>query len=310
MPAPRTPGFNLRVLLLTLFLSSGAASGQSADTPILDEERIKQENIYHGQGEQRPEGYVIDRSLRAYGRILSEAFNRALSALGPGDRWLDIGAGMGEALLDYYADRYDAAASASHECRGGKARAIAISIEDRRTSRWHETAASLAPQQIEYHFGKRMSEYSMAELGRFKVITDVIGGFSYTERLSAFMEKVLDLLTINGSFFTVLQDVQSEAGSNPPFYEGASYLTVINNSTGVDMQICSWLKSISCVAVSCSLKAGWRPPVEAYHVRKVCNNVVVPELTMIHFEAGTPPERGFWLANPRRTPGQRTEAAR
>jgi len=304
------PGNRLRILLLALSLWSAAAFCQSNGSPIIDEERLKQEGIYHGRGEHRPEGYVIDRSLRAYGSILSRAFNRTLADLGGQDRWLDIGAGMGEALLDYYADRYDAAQAARHECRGGKARAVAISIEDRRTTRWHEITSSLAPQQVEYRSGKPMSQYSTAELGRFQLITDVIGGFSYTERLSAFMEKVLGLLTINGSFFTVLQDVQSEAGSNQPFYDGASYLTVINSTAGPDVRICSWLKSISCVEVACTLKADWRPPVESYHVRKVCNNVAVPELTMIHFEAGTPPERGFWLANPPRGAFERTEAAR
>ena len=68
-------------------------------------------------------------------------------------------------------------------------------------------AASLEKGQLEYLFNKRLREYSREELGRFQVITDVIGGFSYTEDLSQFMEKVLTFLEPNGSFFTLLQDV-------------------------------------------------------------------------------------------------------
>jgi len=47
--------------------------------------------------------------------------------------------------------------------------------------------------------------------------------------------------------------------------------------------------------VTCELKKGWRPPVEAFQVQKVCNEVKVPALTPVHYEAGTPPERRFVL---------------
>ena len=40
-------------------------------------------------------------------------------------------------------------------------------------------------------FGKRLREYSPEEIGQFQVITDVMGGFSYTQDLSLFMEKTL-----------------------------------------------------------------------------------------------------------------------
>src|SRR6185436_12274933 len=98
--------------------------------------------------------------------------------LGPKDRWLDIGAGEGQAILDYYTADYDARHVDGQARRGGKkARAVAMSIEDRRTPKWLQKAASLDSNQIQYLYDKSLREYSGSELGRFQVITDVVGGF-------------------------------------------------------------------------------------------------------------------------------------
>ena len=146
-------------------------------------------------------------------------------------------------------------------------------------------------------FDRRLRDYKLEELGQFQIITDVIGGFSYTTDLTLFMEKVIGLVALDGSFYSVLQDVHSEVGTNQPYYEKSPYLTEIKDTSGAEVKICSWLKSISCVHVTCELKKGWRPPVEAFQVQKVCNEVKVPALTPVHYEAGTPPERTFLLKN-------------
>ena len=57
--------------------------------------------------------------------------------------------------------------------------------------------------------------------------------------------------------------------------------------------MCSWLKRIACVEVVCEPRAHWKPPLESYRVRKVCNDVKVPPLTPLHYQAGTPPERRY-----------------
>jgi hypothetical protein len=278
------------VALLLFHLWFGQAHAGEAPVPKFNEERSKQETIYHSIGEQRPDGYVIDRTLSAYTQALPAGFDRSLSGLGAKDRWLDIGAGEGQAVLDYAS-----AVPPGGQTPPPKAQAVAMSIEDRRTPAWHRTAAVLGANQISYLSNKRLGEYSSQELGRFQVISDVIGGFSYTENLSVFMEKVLSLLDINGSFYTVLQDVQWESGANKPFYAGATFLTTIKNADGAEVKVCAWLKSISCVEVSCEGKTGWRPPIENYSVRKVCNDVVVPTLAPTHYVAGTPPERAFQI---------------
>jgi SAM-dependent methyltransferase len=285
-------------LLVLQALWWGGAYAQPAATPKFKEEASRQEGIYQSRGEQRPEGYVIDRGLISYTFTLPGEFDRSLANLGPTDRWLDIGAGQGQAILDYYAPRYDSMHAEGREQRGKKAQAVAISIEDRRTPLWSQTAAGLEPNQIQYFFGKRMGEYSVKELGQFQVITDLLGGFSYTESISRFMEKVLELLTVNGSFYTVLQDVHSEWGANRPYYPNARFLTEIKNADGSELRVCSWLKQISCVQVTCELRPEWKPPVEVYRIHKVCNNTAVPALVPVHFEAGTPPERGFQISKP------------
>jgi hypothetical protein len=275
-----------------------AADPKPAANPKITEQIKRQEAIYQGKGEQLLDGYVIDRSLLSYATTLSPEFDRSLASLGPNDRWLDIGAGMGLAILDYYTPRYDSMHPEGRERRGKKARAVAISIEDRRTPLWQQTAAGLEENQIQYLFSRRLREYSLKDLGRFQIITDVIGGFSYTVDLSLFMEKTLAFLELNGSFFTLLQDVHSENGTNKPHYADSPYLTEITSADGSKMKVCSWLKSIRCVEVSCDLRMDWKPPIEVYRIQKVCNDVAVPALVNIHYEAGTPPERAYRLVTP------------
>jgi hypothetical protein len=281
------------LVLSVVWLAASHAAG--APGAKLDEEVLKQDRIYHGQGEQVTPGYTVDRALMIYADGLPSGFDRALADLGPTDRWLDIGAGEAKAVLDYYTPGYDLAHPEGRDRRGRKAQAVAISIEDRRTRLWDLTAATLDPNQIQYLSGRRMREYSLEELGKFQIITDVIGGFSYTDGLSRFMEKVLGLLEVNGSFFSVLQDVQWEDGTNRPYYPGSPFLTRIAQPDGSEMKVCAWLKRISCVEVTCEAKPTWQPPMEAFQVRKTCNEVSVPALDTVHYQAGTPPERRFEL---------------
>jgi hypothetical protein len=295
----------IRVIVIFLLqaLCTGTAQSQAADNSLFKDELSRQEQIYQGKGEQRLDGYVIDRGLSTYTNALPSGFGSALANLGAGDRWLDIGAGMGQAVLDYYSPIYESKQADGWKHRGRKASTVAMSIEDRRTPYWHEVAARLETNQLRYVFNKPLKEYSSEELGKFQLITDVIGGFSYSTDLSLFMEKVMGFLTVNGTFYTVLQDVRAEGGKNKPYYAGASFLTEIQDARGAEVGICSWLKSMSCVQVTCEAKPDWQPPVEVYRIQKVCDDVAVPALSPIHFTAGTPPERGFRLAGPSRPPG-------
>ena len=296
-----TTGPHVVALLVLQALCATTAHSEAPGGAVSNEEVSKQSGIYRSRGEDVPAGYVVDRSLLSYAFTLGTEFTRSLASLGSGDRWLDIGAGEGRAVLDYCTSKYEALFQGANR-NAGKAKSVALSIEDRRTVQWHLTAATLEPTQIQYLFGRRLREYSQEELGQFQVITDVLGGFSYTRYLSVFMEKALGFLALNGSFYTVLQDVRSEAGKNRPYYPDARFLTEMADARGSELQVCAWLKSITCVEVTCEAKADRTPPIEVYRIRKTCDGVIVPPVALTHFEAGTPPERRFVSGTPAAPP--------
>lgn len=281
-------------LLAAMFVVLIPVQARAQDNPAFKEEVLKQEKIYQTPGEQIPSGYVIDRSLLAYTATLLSGFDRELAALGPGDRWLDVGAGRGQAVLDYYTERYDAM---NRERRGKKAQAVAMSIEDRRTPLWQQTAARLEANQIQYWHGRRLRDYTAAELGKFRLISDVFGGFSYARDLSLFMGRTLDALETGGSFYTTLIDVQPENAAQTSTRRNAPFLTSIANADGSATKVCTWLKEMTCVAVTCAVQSKLETVIEVYRVQKVCDQVTVPALSLVHYEAGTPPERRFQSGN-------------
>jgi hypothetical protein len=294
----RIPVMKSLAIFVLVAAAFAAHTSHAADAPrTFSEEVSKQAEIYNSAGQKVPEGYVIGRSLLSYAFTLSPEFRHSLASLGAGDRWLDVGAGEGHAVLDYRTSRYDVLLQGS-KGTGGKAKVVAMSIEDRRTPRWHQAAEGLGENEIQYLFGRRLRDYAAEELGHFRLVTDVLGAFSYTRYPSLFMEKALGVLELNGELYTVLQDVHAENGTNKPFYPGAPFLTEIVKSDGSEMKVCEWLKTIGCVEVSCALKADSSPPVEMYRIRKTCNGVTVPQLEPVHFQAGTPPERRFQLKDP------------
>ena len=174
----------------------------------------------------------------------------------------------------------------------GRARSVAMSIEDRRTDKWQQQAASLGDDRIRYLSGKGLRHYSREDLGKFQIITDVYGGFSYTEDLSQFLEKVLSLLETGGVFYTLVQGVHLEDGKDKP---DNSYQTELVDAAGRDVKVCSWLKQTTCAKVACESKTDWNAPTELINIRKVCSDVSVPRMKLLKYEAGNPPGRRFQL---------------
>ena len=158
----KTAATGLAVLIVIVLQALGLGVGwpQEPAPPRIDEEFAKQEKIYRSQGADVPSGYVTSRALSDYAELLPSGFCDALGSLGSSDRWLDIGAGAGQAILDYYAPEDDAAPAGKCAGAGGKARAVAMSIEDRRTDKWQQQAASLGDDRIRYLSGKRLRHYS------------------------------------------------------------------------------------------------------------------------------------------------------
>jgi hypothetical protein len=137
-----------------------------------------------------------------------------------------------------------------------------------------------------------LRRYTAEELGRFRIITDVYGGFSYTETLSAFVETVLNLLETGGVFYTMLQNVHLENGQDKP---DTWYQTNLVDTAGRDVKVCSWLKKTTCVQVTCDSKSEWDAPTELINMRKVCSDISVPRVKLLEYQAGNPPGRRFQL---------------
>jgi len=281
------------IVIFVQALGLEVASAQELSQPRTDEEIAKQEKIYRSQGADVPRGYITGRGLSDYAELLPTGFCGALGSLGSSDRWLDIGAGSGQAILDYYAPPKDDEA-AGKKCAGpgDKARAVAMSIEDRRTDKWQQQAEQLGDDRIRYLFGRRLREYSPEELGKFRIITDVFGGFSYTEHLFQFVDKVLSLLEVGGDFYTLVPGVHLEDGKDKL---GILYLTELEDAAGRPIKVCSWLKQTACAQVTCESKSDWKRPTEVIKIRKICSDTVVPRMKLVEFEAGYPPSRRFQL---------------
>jgi hypothetical protein len=295
MKRRRAPVFSragLGALVFILGVGVAGAATDDAKRAAADPESTKQQRIYGSQGPEIPKGYVFQRGLTHYIELLPAGFVGALRKLGPRHRWLDIGAGSGQAVLDYYAPQPDHPDIANEEDARNKARAVALSIEDRRSDAWYKRSSALGADQASYLFGKRLREYSNDELGKFQMITDVYGGLSYTDELSSFMEKVLGILEVGGSFYSLLQSVKLEDGKDDP---QTYYLTELVDPAGRDVKVCAWFKSMTCVEASCESKSDWEAPTELIHVRKVCDGVSVPPLVRLKYDAGTPPGRRFQL---------------
>ena len=295
----KTAGTRLAVLIAIVLPALGLGAcwlqkpvQQKPVQPGINEEFAKQEKIYRSQGTDVPSGYVTGRALSDYAAILPSGFCDSLGRLGSTDRWLDIGAGEGQAILDYYALE-DVAAPVQKCARSfNKARAVAMSIEDRRTDKWQLQAAIFGGDRIRYLSGKALRYYSGDELGKFQIITDVYGGFSYTEDLSRFLEKVLSVLETSGVFYTVIQNVHLESAKDKP---DPYYQTELVDAGGQDVKVCSWLKRTSCVKVTCESKSDWDSPSELINIQKVCSDVSVPRMKLLKYEAGNPPGRRFQL---------------
>jgi len=288
----KTAGTRALIVIVLQALGLGAAWSQEPAHPGFDEEIAEQEKIYRSRGADGRRSYTTDRGLSDYAELLPSGFCDALGTLGSSDRWLDIGAGEGQAILDYYAP--EEAASPAEKCgrSGAKARAVAISIEDRQTDAWKQQAASLGDDRIRYLSGKRLRHYSLEELGKFQIITDVYGGFTYTEDLSQFVDKVLSLLEVGGGFYTLATGVHLEDGKDKL---GSLYVTELEDATGRPVKVCSWLKKTTCAQVECESKSDLERPTELINIRKACNGTSVPRMKLVEFEAGYPPGRRFQL---------------
>src|SRR5690606_16387789 len=119
-------------VLMVVVQAVGLGSGWSQEPAhsALGEEIAKQDKIYHSRSTDGGAPYTTNRGLSRYAELLPSGFCDDLGKLGSSDRWLDIGAGEGHAVLDYHAPEQTAPPAEKCAGSGPRARAVAISIED------------------------------------------------------------------------------------------------------------------------------------------------------------------------------------
>lgn len=285
------------LLIAAILLCLAVVYAQTSSAPDIRKDLQKQAEIYRSRGSSVPQGYVTTRTLIHYDELLPRGFPATRDALGSHGRWLDVGAGSGQAIVDFALrtridPQDDDGGDDTADARG---RLVALSIEDRRLDTWHRATETLRANEIRYIHGKRLRDLTPSELGQFELITDVYGGFSYTDDLSTFTERVLSLLETGGRFYTLIQSVHLADGKERP---QTWFLTEIADAAGRDVTPCAWLKRIACVQVTCDSRSNWDPATELIEVRKLCEATSVPKLVPVSYEAGTPPGRKFMLATP------------
>src|SRR5262249_16350741 len=110
----------------------------------------KQEKIYGTRGADVPRGYVTGRTLSDYLELLPAGFCDALGTLGSSDRWLDIGAGTGQAILDWTTPHPNTVRHRVKYPRGPPARCVRAGCPSKTAGRTHGNGRPPASARIVY----------------------------------------------------------------------------------------------------------------------------------------------------------------
>jgi SAM-dependent methyltransferase len=271
---------NLGVFLLSVLVGISCLA-QTADvaSPDLSTEIKKNEATILRSD------YIHSRTLsrqESYDDLLDSAFEGAIYRNGRNakDRWLDLGAGEGMALMDYL---YTVTGFMS---------VVGITIEsDPRYDAFRAQTVKDYGERFVFYKDKKFEDesYSVQTLGQFAVITDVYGAFSYSDKLSLVMQKIGDLLTEKGEFFSVAEDRKYK----------------IVDPSGHEYKIEDWLNAITCmrwIPPSPPRKDAMSRPAYTIHMVKFCSEVKVPPLKLLDFRDDSPPWRTYLWQQGSRTP--------
>ena len=135
----------------------------------------------------------------SYQGSLSRNFVSFLRDIGPGGRWLDVGAGRARAMLQYLQDaRFPI-----------KAQLTAV-VLDHPANSYVPDIRRIDPT-FRYFEGQRFEDIEQSELGRFEVITDVFGPGSVAPDAYRVIMHELNVLEVGtGVLFLNLQDERTE----------------------------------------------------------------------------------------------------
>lgn len=134
--------------------------------------------------------FTVHRDLAAYESDFGFLFRQRVGNLRRGQHWLDVGAGDGNAQLDYLRERSSDAA-----------RVTAIAYRRGWESRLYNS--KLGRGENRFISGRMVEAISNQEIGQADLITDVFGALSYTNDPVLVLRKYLELLKPDGHLMFV-----------------------------------------------------------------------------------------------------------
>jgi hypothetical protein len=222
------------VFILLVFLSWGQASATFIDPCAILYKRIEDNR------------FTKDRRWHHYHRTFPGFTDRLLR---PGQpvRWFDSGAGEGYAASDVldpqkYAQYVDSTSGSNLEINLTEAqkRVVRGMIETPEANRPLVTILSYriernieASPRLRSITGRFFEDIEDSELGRFDIITDVYGVFSYTPSVDRTLARYLGMLEPNGAIYLHFE----------------AFVTSIKTSDGRELKILDWLRNIEGISV-------------------------------------------------------------
>jgi len=217
--------------------------------------------------------FTIDRDLDAYKFRLGEPLQAALLAREDGapQTWIDLGAGNARALRQFL---IEGEGTGAH----GKWKGVAVGVELPKDADYSADLSKITEKggadSFRYLKGF-FSQIPVQELPRADLITDFFGVLSYTESLSADLQRALSLLKPGGRLIMTMID---------PSFE----LRV----KGKDVGFAEFVAQISGVKLQPSTNANG---AVSYTILRTAEPLRVPKLKMTKFRATQPPVREFEL---------------
>lgn len=244
--------FRLNLIYLLVFFSFLVAdTGWAAN--------IKCDQLFFGRGgisrAIKWNWFVTGRNLSDYRQGFHNDFTTSLQSLKANETWIDLGAGKGNAAIDYL-----------KETTEPRLRANVLLIAYK-LDRWF--GIPKFNSKLSVIEGKLFEEIPSVQLPRATLITDFFGVLSYTRDLSRSLSLVFDRLEIGGEL----------------------YVHTLNASTLIDFQnkvysITDFLKSIDGIKVEGKFGI--------LKITKMADDVQIPELRLTRLdEEVVPPFRRY-----------------
>lgn len=183
----------LKYFFSSLFLVSNLSLSAADTAPVNKNNKcanilsLKATTIVENNSFETSRGLITEDLSEGYFQDFGDAFKRKLLSLSAKDHWIDLGAGDGLAIFQYYS-KFD-----------GRASTQGISYKE--TPGFIDEVEGKLPINSEYLSGRLFEEISQAELKPADIITDYFGVISYTKHLSLVLKKTLSALKTEGSLF-------------------------------------------------------------------------------------------------------------